>query len=171
MKWTWHETAGDLKCQDAYVTLLPLNDEHITWLQINTSQSVVSSRILHDHRAWRSDVFIMTDRKLGHLRAWGMKWWRHGMLQDSQISGQIDSHISCCYLPILVYDLGTQTWWCHEMQTRFVLLATVQGTTSYWWIPLIKGHSCRPWCLIHCFAWTSYRTNNWVTGDLRCHGP
>ena len=138
MKWKCHETAGDSKCQGAYVTLLPLNDEHITWLQINTSS--LASRILHDHRAWRSDGFIMTDRKLGHLRARGMKWWRHGMLQDSQISGQIDSHISCCYMPLLVYDLGTQTWWCQEMQTLSVLLATVQRTTHHWWIPITKYH-------------------------------
>ena len=43
MKWKWHDSAGDLKCQGAYVTLLPLNDEHITWLQINTSSLAVSS--------------------------------------------------------------------------------------------------------------------------------
>ena len=149
MKWKCHNSAGDLKCQGSYVTLLPLNDEHITWLQINTSSLAVSSRILHDHRAWRSGGFIMTNKKLGHLGARGMKWWRHGMLQDSNIRTNWQSYIMllCLYCSMTLELKHDDVRKCRHFLCYWLLCREPHITGGF---PSLKTINADVWCLIHC---------------------
>ena len=59
--------------------------------------------------------------------------------------------------------------WHHDMETLSTLLAQLWGeSTSYWWIPLIKGQ----WCGVLVFPSTSalrnYWIDNWEAVKLRC---
>ena len=113
------------------------------------------------------------------FRLWLLPWWAPSHYLNQcwiTINWTLKINLSETWIKMAQFfttkinsKTSSATWWHHQMEKFFVLLAHCVGNSPVLVTTLHKGQWC--WALIYSLTctWINVSVNNCEAGDLRCH--